>query len=79
MSETRTCIVMRRDGDNLSSRGPMAKPMSESDAISEARNLARQFPNQQFVVLAEIASTEHRSHIAVKRPTSEGGMLRVAK
>ena len=50
-----TCIVMRREGDRYSTRGPMAEPMPLHVAHARARELAALFPGQEFVVMGLIS------------------------
>lgn len=67
MTDPANCIVMRREGGKLQTRGPLAEPVTERQAIELARDLGRRYPAQQFVVLQEIASTQHQSFVAVRR------------
>jgi hypothetical protein len=67
MSDTANCIILRRVSDQYSTRGPAAAPMTEKEALAEARDLSRRFPQQIFAVLQEICTTENRQQVSVKR------------
>lgn len=80
MTEPRNCVVMRRDGDNLSPRGPLALTMTEAEAKALAKALARQNPNQQFVILTETAIVEATARVTIKASRSGGGdVVSIAK
>lgn len=63
---------MRQEGENYSTRGPVAAPMDEEAAIAMARQLATQFPNQQFVVVQVIAAIDIRASAAIKYAPAPG-------
>lgn len=61
MSVIKDHVVLRLDGDRLSTRGPYADPVTEAEAKAEAARLAAQNPNGAFVILkvvAEVSATQ---------------------
>lgn len=58
-------IIMRRDGDNFATRGPLAKPLSLEDAKAEALSLKTQYPHQDFVLFGEVGAVNLNSDVFI--------------
>jgi hypothetical protein len=71
MSEPGKYIIARKETDGYSTRGPTAQAVTLGDAVKSGEDLARQFPNQQFVILGEVAQIKLTSAVTIQ-PASEG-------
>jgi hypothetical protein len=71
MSDAAKYIVARREPNGYSTRGPVANGLTIADAAKAGEDLARQFPNQHFVILGEVAQVQRNSDITVQASTEE--------
>lgn len=66
MSEPAKYIVARKEIDGYSTRGPVASPMTIAEAAKAGEDLARQYPDQDFVVLGVVGEVVRINAIVVK-------------
>ena len=88
-SETNTMtdkfIVMRKDGDDYRSMGPVAHPLSLERATEEISALAARFPHQEFRMFADVGGAIRQETIALnlRAPNVElpavAGVTRISK
>lgn len=59
-------IILRRDANGYSSRGPVAQPMTIKAARDEVLRLSKLYPHQTFCILAEVGEAIRSERIVVK-------------
>jgi hypothetical protein len=62
-------IILRRETEGFSSRGPVTKALSYEDAAAEAIELKKKFPGQDFVIFSEVGSAVEERSVSI-RPAS---------
>jgi len=58
--------ILRRDGSGYSTRGPVAPALTLDKAREQLAALARQYPQQQFVILGEVGTAKRSDRVTVK-------------
>jgi len=64
-------IILRKDGDDFQTMGPVAAPMTLEQASEEAAALAARFPHLQFHVFADVGSAVRKEVISLELETPD--------
>ncbi len=59
-------IILRRELNGFSTRGPLAQPMTLEEAHAETVRLKATFPYQDFVIMGEVGEAVRTERVNVK-------------
>ena len=59
-------IILRRENDGYSTRGPIVHAMTLKEARTESVRLKKLFPHQDFVIMGEVGEATLSERVTVK-------------